>query len=115
VGLVDRTPGLLKRREADVVRKRADLHVIAEPEIQREAIVGLPVVLHPARDLFRIEMDVEIADADAVAPRDRGDRRQVPGVRVERIGKERLEIGGWGSAPRVKAAHAPPATALNLA
>ena len=59
-------------------------------------------------------MDVEVSDADAVAPRDRRNRREVPGVGVERIGKERLEIGGRRSAPRVDGAHALPAIVLNL-
>jgi hypothetical protein len=40
-------------------------------EIQRQAIVHLPIVLHPARELLRIEMDVEVAYADAVGPRNR--------------------------------------------
>ena len=90
------------------------LEVVAQPEIQRQAIRDLPVVLRPAGDLLRVEVDVEVADADAVAPRDRRDRREVPGVGVERIREERFDVGRHRPVGGVNRAHALPAVRLNL-
>src|SRR5712671_1853232 len=59
-------------------------------------------------------MDVEVADADADGPHERRDGRQVPGVGVEGIGKERLEIGRAVPVRGVDRAHALAAIRLNL-
>ena len=47
VGFVGGTSGLLERREADVVRKRTELQVVSQPEIQCQVARHLPVVLRP--------------------------------------------------------------------
>ena len=86
------TSGLGERRHGVFVAVRVHAQVVAQPEVQRQVRRHLPVVLQPRADLRPDIVRREVADADVVGPRQRGDRRQVPGVRVERIRKQRLDV-----------------------
>ena len=74
--------------------------VVADAEVQRQAVGHPPVVLHPRAELLRRHRDDEVADADHVGPGDRRKRRQVPGVHVERIREHRLQLPRQSAARR---------------
>ena len=87
------------------------IEVVAQAEIERQIVMKLPVILHPARKdvpddgvpVLRVRQGV------IDPPRDGGQRRQIPRRGVVPDRKERLEIGRRRPAPRVNLAHAPQA------
>src|SRR5437870_583238 len=81
-------------QEAEFLRMRIGIEVVADPEIQCHFFAGLPIVLQPTRKkvaddvvpVLRIGGRIENKTGDG------GERRQIPGGGVVPDRKERLEI-----------------------
>ena len=104
-----RPPRLLGRLEHGALRERVPDQVVPRPEVERQAVRDLPVVLRPRAVLPHVQRSQEIRrvrHADLVARRDRRERRQVPRVGVIPDGEERFDVRRHGPVLRGDPAHA---------
>jgi len=88
-----RAVGRHPRLERPVLRKGVPDQVVPQPEVQRQAVGDVPVVLDPGAELRQQIGTIEAADPDLVALHERVDERQVPGVGVQRVREDRPDLG----------------------
>ena len=69
------TPGLDERLHGVVIRLRVHAEIVPDAQIERQLRRDLPVVLQPGAELRPDIARREVADAQAIVPRDGGDRR----------------------------------------
>ena len=91
--LVVGAAGLQNRRDGDEVRPCLCFEIVAQPEIQRQSLRDLPVVLYPFGRCPPGNLTPEIPYADLVRPNEGVQRIEVPGSHVVPDRNQRLDIG----------------------
>ena len=92
VRLISRQPG----QERDLLRVHAQLHVVADAQVERQPVVDLPVVLQPSGEqlLRRLVVKVGVRHRPSHAHRDRRERGEIPRRGIVPDREQLLDVGG---------------------